>query len=511
MSESLDNFPKKHPSRTKIVATLGPASDSEEMIARLIDAGVDVFRINMAHSTPETAQPVLDRVRTIAKRLRIPIAVMIDLAGPKIRLGDVSGGEYLCHMGENIHFVRGTTGDRPGYFTTTYESLINDLKVNDFVLLADGTVRLRVISKEEDDVLCTVVQGGWIRSHQGVNLPGVALSIPTLQETDEINARWGTRAGVDFIGLSFVRSPEDVKQLRTIIAAEVAANIDKCGGWSPHIIAKIEKPEVLSCLSEVIEVSDGVMVARGDLGVELPIAQLAVIQKEILRRCREKAKPAIVATQMLESMTVELFPTRAEVTDVANAILDGADACMLSGETAIGSHPVEAVNMMDDIAGTIEDKMRHAVQRGSGREDLIYTETSSSSTSAATKIDEPVRISLAVCKAAGDLADMIGAKAILITTKSGRTALNLSKLRNFVMTVGTSDSEEVLRRMCLYWGVIPVGCARQDVGEMARNLARRATDAGELIDGDRIVIVAGLGAQADGRNMIFIQTLKRPY
>ncbi|MBQ6620953.1 MAG: pyruvate kinase [Thermoguttaceae bacterium] len=508
MSEELDRFPKKHPSRTKIVATLGPASDSEEMIARLIDAGVDVFRINMAHSSPETAQPVLDRVRTVSKRLGQPIGVLIDLAGPKMRLGNIAGNEYLCHAGEDVRFIRGASSDRPRYFTTTYEPLIDDLKVDDNVLLADGTVRLRVTRKEKDEVVCSVLQGGRVRSHQGLNLPGVSLSIPTLQEADQINARWGTRAGVDFIGLSFVRSPEDVEQLRTIIAAEAAMNLEATGGWSPNIIAKIEKPEALSCLGEVIEVSDGIMVARGDLGVEIPIARMPVIQKEILRRCREQAKPAIVATQMLESMTDELLPTRAEATDVANAILDGADACMLSAETAVGSHPVEAVAMMHEIAETIENQMRYAVQRGTGEipfaEDIFREGTPSCS----IETTDSVRTSQAVCQAAGALAETVGAKAIFIATKSGRTALNLSKMRNFVMTVGTSDSEEVLRRMSLYWGVIPIGGVPQDVGAMVLNLVPRAVSAGELIEGDRIVVVAGLGAQADGRNAIYLHTVR---
>ncbi|MBR2585981.1 MAG: hypothetical protein IKE64_11205, partial [Thermoguttaceae bacterium] len=298
------------------------------------------------------------------------------------------------------------------------------------------------------------------------------------------------------------------EQLRTIIAAEAAMNLEATGGWSPNIIAKIEKPEVLSCLSEVIEVSDGIMVARGDLGVEIPIARIPVIQKEILRRCREQAKPAIVATQMLESMTEELLPTRAEATDVANAILDGADACMLSAETAVGSHPVEAVAMMHEIAETIENQMRYAVQRGTGEipfaEDIFREGTPSCS----IETTDSVRTSQAVCRAAGALADTVGAKAIFIATKSGRTALNLSKMRNFVMTVGTSDCEEVLRRMSLYWGVIPIGGVPQDVGAMVLNLVPRAVTAGELIEGDRIVVVAGLGAQADGRNAIYLHTVR---
>ena len=506
-------FPAVQPTRTKIVATLGPASDSPEMIRRLIFAGVDVFRINMAHGDPKSAQPMLDRVRAAAAEIGQPIAVLADLAGPKMRLGELPGGEYNCETGKTIRFVRGKSTDEPDSFTTTYAPLIDDLKPGDRVLLADGTITLSVIEKTDDAALCRVVQGGKVRSRQGVNLPGVDLSVKTLQPADIENAKWAVGAGVDFLGLSFVRSASDIDELRGILE-ETAEPLVGAEIWSelsegekrtryPNIIAKIEKPETLLCLDAVISAADGVMVARGDLGVEANIAKIAVIQKEIIAVCRRLTKPVIVATQMLESMTNEIMPTRAEATDVANAILDGADACMLSGESAIGKYPVEAVEMMHRIASETELLLEERL----GSEKYLDT-TLVENVMTDEELPESVKISVAVCDAAGELADVIGAAMIFVATKTGRTALNLSKMRNFVMTVGTSESEAVLRRLSLYWGVIPIGGIPIEPRQMIPALVEEARSAGYLSAGDSIVLTAGIGTASDDRNAIYVHTVE---
>lgn len=512
-SNAETRFPAHRPTRTKIVATVGPASESAEMLEKLVAAGVDVFRINMAHSTPATAQPLVDRIRAVAARIGQPLAILADLAGPKMRLGELAGGEYDCATDSTVTFVRGTEPQKPGFFTTTYEPLIDDLKVGDRVLLADGTVTLEVVSKTADSAVCRVVQGGKVRSRQGVNLPGVELSVKTLQPVDIENARWAAGVQIDFLGLSFVRSADDIDELRDILSDE-AINLVGQARWDalsegerrtlyPNIIAKIEKPETLDCLDEVVEAADGVMVARGDLGVEANIARIAVIQKRIIRTCRRLVKPVIVATQMLESMTGELMPTRAEATDVANAILDGADACMLSGESAVGKYPVQAVEMMHAIAEETESLLR---ERRTD-EDALDTEIIERALND-EELPESVKISVAVCDAAGQLADTIDASMIFVATRTGRTALNLSKMRNFVMTVGTSGSDAVLRRMCLYWGVIPIGGVPTAPVEMLPNLVGRAKEAGYLDSGESVVLTAGIGTASDDRNAIYVHIVE---
>ncbi|MDO5552723.1 MAG: pyruvate kinase [Planctomycetia bacterium] len=508
------HFPQVKPSRTKIVATVGPASDSPDMLRSLVKAGVDVFRLNFAHDGPEGCQGRLDAIRQTSEELRQPIAVLADLAGPKMRLGVLPEKERFLHTGDVIRFVPGEKTDLPDALTTTYAPLIEDLRPGDRVLLADGTVALEVTRVDAEGAWCNVVQGGRIRSRQGVNLPGVRLSVATLQPNDRTNAIWATEVGLDFLGLSFVRTVEDIRELRALLAhtAEMKVGADVWSRLSegerrthyPGIIAKIEKPETLDCLAEIIEESDGVMVARGDLGVEVDIARIAVVQKEIIDVARRANKPVIVATQMLESMTEELLPTRAEATDVANAILDGADACMLSGETAVGKHPVEAVEMMNRIARETEKILRlRTPVNPQPYEQAAVTNMARKS------VPEDVRVSLAVCDVAGQLADTIAASLIFVATKTGRTALNLSKMRNFVMTVGTSTNEAVLRRLCLYWGVIPIGGVPEEPRAMVETIVRLGKDAKFLKANDRVVLVTGIGAPNAVRNALYVHTIEQ--
>jgi pyruvate kinase len=485
-------------SKTKIVATIGPACESLDRLIALIVAGVDVFRLNMAHGTREEQEVRLAAVRHAMDETGQFVAVLADLAGPKIRLGELTGGQMNCNAGASVRFVRGTDAKNPQDLTTTYESLVDELSAGDRVMLADGTVSLIVEQRGPDFAQCRVVQPGLIRSRQGVNLPGVKLSVPALGPADRENAVWAAHNGIDFIGLSFVRSADDVRQLKSLLASPHPSPLPKGEGtllvpfFSPQVIAKIEKPEALDHLDEIIAAADGVMVARGDLGVETDIAQVALVQKHIVAACNRQHKPVIIATQMLDSMQHSSLPTRAEVTDVANAILDGADACMLSGETAIGEYPQESVEMMHRIALATEPMLircQPAAEEGA-------------KTSAANPITQ------AIVDAAGRIADQVAAKLIVVASSSGATALALSKKRNFVPILGVSDSQATLRRMCLYWGVFPLAGA--PVGkskELLEYVTQLGRQYGFLNAGDRIVLIIGTGLTASAHNAIVVHQL----
>lgn len=484
-------FPTCRISHTRIVATIGPASESEEMLAELIRAGVDVFRLNMAHAKIPESQEKLNRIRRVSEKLGLTVAILADLAGPKIRLGEIPGGCYECRSDQEVTFVRGTTTTAPDTFTTTYAPLIDDLVIGSRVMLADGTVVLEVVSVNSDSATCRIVQGGVVRSRQGVNIPGTKLSIRTLQEADKKNAEWATQVGVDFLGLSFVRSPDDIHELRGILQSTATESGMQ---FIPHIIAKIEKPEALERLDEIIEASDGVMVARGDLGVETDIARIAVVQKRIIAKCREHRRPVIVATQMLESMTTESLPTRAEATDVANAILDGTDAVMLSGETAVGKQPVQVVEMMHRIAIETEKLMHQRIHDG----------CQSSMTKLPKDTEGHLSVSDALCETAGRLADEIGAVMVMVSSRSGRTILSMANQRRFAMTIGLSPFIEVLRRSCLYWGVIPVPEASGVPSELLQRFVEAGCDAGYLKPKDRIVLLGGFRKEESTQRHIYI-------
>ena len=468
-------------SKTKIVATVGPACASPEKLEALILAGVDVFRLNMAHATPSGCEQLLLAIRTISRRLEEPVAVLADLGGPKIRLGELAGGELLCSAGQSVRFIRGVESKSPADLTTTYERLIDELAVGDRIMLADGTVSLTVENRDDEAAVCRVVQPGKIRSRQGVNLPGVKLSVAALTPADRENAVWAAHAGVDFLGLSFVRQADDLRGLKKIL--------DEEGGTS-QVIAKIEKPEAMENLPAIIAAADGIMVARGDLGVEIDIAQVAFAQKQIVAECQRQRKPVIVATQMLDSMQHNRLPTRAEVTDVANAILDGADACMLSGETAVGEYPVEAVEMLHRIAMATES---YGVPQ-------FRAERADAAGHAINPITE------AVVAAAGEIAECLGAKLVLVASRSGATALTLSKHRNRVPTLGISDSEATLRRMSLYWGVFPLcGVPMDNQKGVLDYVVARGKAGGYLKTGDRLVLVGAAGLAASAHNQIVVQ------
>lgn len=459
------NVAKARPARTKIVATVGPASRGREMLVQLVQAGADVFRLNMAHGTRAEHDETLDAIRAVSDQLNLPIGVLADLAGPKIRLGELPGGALDCVADSRLTFVRGDVAGA-GELATTYPKLIDELQVGDRVMLADATVELVVEATAADAVECRVVQPGLVRNRQGVNLPGARLSVTALGDADRDNARWAASRQIDFVGLSFVRRAEEIHELKALLRQQQS---------TAHVIAKIEKPEALQRLDEIVEAADGVMVARGDLGVEIDIAEVPLAQKQIVAECIKRQRPVIIATQMLASMEHSRHPTRAEVTDVANAVLDGADACMLSGETAIGNYPREAVALMNRIAIATERRFR---------------------SSSETHREEPLagvhRITEAVVYGAARIARQLDARLLVVATRSGATALAVSRQRLFTPVLALSDDDATLRRMCLYSGLTPVrGAPIDDWTALKKWVADWGAAHGELQTGDFVLTVAG--------------------
>ncbi len=475
--------PMHRPSNTKIVATVGPASDTQEMLASLIQAGVDVFRVNTAHGDQPQWEERIEQIRAAAAQVGQLVAILVDLAGPKIRLGELPGGQARLGVGQQVRFVRGEESHSDQALVANYDRLIDELAAGDRVMLADGTVTLVVEDVEPDYAACRVVQPGLIRSRQGINLPGAQLSIPTLGEDDRAHAAWAADHGADFLGLSFVRRAQEIHQLRSLLESHES---------KAQIVAKIEKPEALANFDEIAQAADAVMVARGDLGVETDIAEIAVAQKRIIDVCNRLRKPVIIATQMLDSMQHSKLPTRAEVTDVANAIFDGADACMLSGETAIGAYPCDAVEMMHRIALATEPVYRQHPPLPRPQFD----------TENANQITE------ATVYHAGRLAEEVEAKMVVVATASGHTALALSKNRSFVPTIGVSDCEASLRRMCLYWGVVPLPDAPATKrAELLDFVVQRGRERGYLTPGDRVVLITGTGLVSSAHNMVVVHEL----
>jgi len=421
--------------KTRIIATVGPASESVETLRELVISGVDIFRLNFAHGSHAWLSELVRRIRQVSAELDCPVGILGDLSGPKIRLGEIPGGELLCNEGATIRFIRGLQTDVATDLTCTYEPLIDDVKAGDRILLADGTVGLVVIEKDPacQWIQCLVIQAGKIRNRQGVNLPGVALSTPSVTEKDRSDLEWALQHQVDFLGLSFVREADDIRHLHSLIKAHNPKVV-------PLIVAKIEKTEAIADLDNILHVTDAVMVARGDLGVEAEISRVPILQKQIIRRCNELRIPVITATQMLDSMQSNELPTRAEVTDVANAVIDGTDAVMLSGETAIGAHPIMCVRMMDRIAFEAEP--------------LVVAAGVSTLRDDESRRARP--ITEAVTRGTIAAAEYLQADLIVVATVTGRTALALSRLRGRVPILAFTDREDVARRMCLYWGVTSI-------------------------------------------------------
>lgn len=416
--------------KTKIVATIGPSSNSPARLRELIKAGADVFRLNMSHGTLEEHLQTIASIRAAGEEIGREAAILQDLCGPKVRVGAMEGGAVELQTGQEVIVTTESVTGTAKMFSTQYDKLAQDVRPSDRILLDDGAIALEVTRIAGNKIYCLIRNGGLLKDHKGMNLPGIKLSTPSVTRKDMSDLRAGLQAGVDFAALSFVRHPNDLKGVRQAIQA---------AGKTTQIIAKIEKPEALEHLDAIIQAADGLMVARGDLGVEMNIADVPMIQKKIIQRSNERDKYVITATQMLESMTHNPSPTRAEVSDVANAIIDGTDAVMLSGETAAGEFPVEAVRMMNEIARQTEGYLdlnrpnwnwlrinpRHPVQDAIGH--------------AASKIVDDLKISIVVA-----------------FTATGGTALFLSKSRPWAPIIAFTKTADAYRRMRLFWGVEPV-------------------------------------------------------
>ena len=456
--------------KTRIIATMGPACESIDVIRQLVIEGVDIFRLNFAHGQHEWLSEILQRIRQVSQELLIPVGVLADLSGPKIRLGQLPGGELNCVEGSTIRFVRGEESNDPHKLTCTYQQLIDDVDLGDRILLADGTVGLLVTGKADDgnSVTCLVAEPGVIRSRQGVNLPGVKLSTPSITEKDKADLKWALDNQLDFIGLSFVRSASDIIQLKQIIQEHAPKVV-------PTVVAKIEKTEAMADLENILGVTDAVMVARGDLGVEAEISRVPILQKEIIRRCNQARVPVITATQMLDSMTQNDLPTRAEVSDVANAVIDGTDAVMLSGETAIGQHPAAVVRMMQKIAHEADPfVVSHKAEKRESHESRR-----------ANPISEAVTLGATI------VADDLNADLIVIPTKTGRTALALSGLRGKVPILAVTHNEALARKLCLFWGVTCVQSklVRESADALLQFVVQWGLENRTLKSGSTIIVV----------------------
>ncbi len=448
--------------RAKIVCTLGPAVESVEKITELIDAGMNMARLNLSHGSHEEHQKRLDLVRSAAKKANKAVAILVDLQGPKIRLGKFSSGPHELSRGDTFTITTDDIAGTKEKVGTTYKGLPGDCKAGDTIMIDDGKVSVQVVQVKGSDVITKVIQPGMVSNNKGINLPGVAVSLPALSEKDIADLRWGLKAGADFIALSFVRNAADIKDVHKIME-EVGIKVP--------VIAKIEKPQAVENLQEIVDAFDGIMVARGDLGVELPIEDVPMVQKRCITMARESAKPVIVATQMLDSMISNSQPTRAEATDCANAVLDGADALMLSGETSVGDFPIDSVKIMARI-----------IER---TEDVALDQIPPLKHSPATKAG-------AITKAATEVGLTVGAKYLVAFTQSGDSARRMSRLRSPIPMLALTPEIGTYNRLALSWGVESLLTSTVNhTDEMVMQVDTILIESKRVKIGDLVLIVAG--------------------
>ncbi|AZH78559.1 MULTISPECIES: pyruvate kinase [Microbacterium] len=448
--------------RAKIVATLGPATSTYETVRALIDAGVDVARLNLSHGDYSVHENNYANVRRAADDAGRAVAILVDLQGPKIRLGKFEGGPYELAKGDIFKITTEDIIGNKEISGTTFKGLPNDVKPGDFLLIDDGKVRVEVVETDGVTVTTRVVVAGAVSNNKGINLPGVAVNVPALSEKDEEDLRWGLRIGADLIALSFVRNAADVTRVHEIMAEE---------GVKVPVIAKVEKPQAVDALEEIVDAFDAIMVARGDLGVELPLEAVPIVQKRAVELARRNAKPVIVATQMLESMINSPVPTRAETSDVANAVLDGADAVMLSGETSVGDYPVVVVETMARI---IESTEEHGLER------ILPLTT------------KPRTQGGAITLAALEVAEFVDAKFLCVFTQSGDSARRLSRLRSRIPMIAFTPEPDIRRRMALTWGI------RSTLVEMVQHTDLMYHQVDDYLlqnglaeEGDKVVVISG--------------------
>jgi pyruvate kinase len=463
--------------KTKVICTLGPASDSEEILRKLMLKGMDVARINFSHGTHEQHKKRVDVFKQTRNDLKLPIPLLLDTKGPEIRTGKFETGEATLKQGESFTLVNDEIMGNQTQCTLTYKELYKDVKKGSRILVNDGLVELEVESIKGRDIRCIVLNGGMIGNNKGINVPGAQIKLPSLTEQDISDIRFGIENEFDFIAASFVRKASDVVEIRKVL--------EKNGGQDIKVIAKIENREGIQNFDEIIKVADGIMVARGDLGVEIPVEEVPIVQKLLIEKCYRKGKPVITATQMLDSMIRNPRPTRAEASDVANAIYDGTSVIMLSGETAAGKYPVESLEMMAKIAEKAECAMDYWKRFSSIQYDMVSSVTNA--------------ISHATCTTALDLK----AAAIITVTQSGHTARMISRFRPACPIIGTTTSPRVQRQLSLSWGVIPYLVKEAaSADEMFDMGVEKALESDLVKNGELVVITAGVPIGVSGTTNI---------
>lgn len=471
--------------RTKIVCTIGPSCNTQEQIINLLLHGMNVARINCSHGSHEVHARSISYIRKAAREHDYSIPVLIDLQGPKIRVGQMKDGGQILKEGSIITITGDDVEGTSDVVPIDYKQLVEEAEIGNVILLDDGLLEFKIIGKNGKDLEAKVIVGGLMKSRKGVNLPNVKISIPALTEKDIEDLAFGLEQDADFIALSFVRTAKEVYDLKKRI---------EDAGSQAKVISKIEKPEAIDNIDEIIEATDGIMVARGDLGIEIATEEVPVIQKMIINKCRELGKPVITATQMLDSMISNPRPTRAESSDVANAVLDGTDAVMLSGETAAGKYPMEAVNVMDRICRKIEERSPQLYNS------LSYVKPG----------EEEKQIIESIASSCIFIADNVGAKVISTITHSGSTARRVAKFRPKVPIFAFTESQKIRRQLNLVWGVRSVRLAELfDTDQSVKLMETYLKDNGQVRPGERVVIATGIPTAKRGHtNMLTISTIK---
>ncbi|MEZ3462888.1 MAG: pyruvate kinase [Lachnospiraceae bacterium] len=465
--------------KTKIICTIGPVSESEEKLKELLLAGMNVARFNFSHGDHAGHQIKLERARRAARELGLPLATMQDTKGPEIRLKDFEGGKVCLETGATFRLTTEEVLGTADRASITYKNLKNDVEIGKSILIDDGLVELTIKAIEDTDIVCEVINGGYISNHKGINVPGAILSMPYISDVDRDDILFGVKMGYDYLAASFVRCADDVLAVRKLIGEH---------GGRMKVISKIENMQGIDNLDEILAVSDGIMVARGDMGVEIPLEEVPVLQKKMIKKALQLGKIVITATQMLDSMIKNPRPTRAETTDVANAIYDGTSAIMLSGESAAGAYPIEAVKTMSRIAERTEEDICYAARLRERSHNWENNE----------------EVTTAICHACCTTAMDLNAKAIITVTMSGFTAGMISKYQPGCTVIGCAVDEMVYRQMALMFGVSPLLIAKEDDAEELFNTAVKASvDAGLIGPGDKVVITAGVPLGVAGNtNMV---------
>ena len=470
--------------KTKIICTMGPATDNIEVLRAMARAGMNVARFNFSHGSHEEHKQRIDRVKAVREEYNLPIALLLDTKGPEIRTGDMQDGKIFLKKGEQIRLTPRACLGTPSKISITYPDLYQDVQAGTSILIDDGLIELRVEQTQEQDILCRVLNDGAVSNHKGINVPDVHLSIPYLSDKDKSDIQFGIEQGVDFIAASFVRTADDVQQLRMLL--------DENGGAHINIIAKIENQQGVENIDGIVSLADGVMIARGDMGVEIPAEDVPPIQKMLIKKVTSAGKQVITATQMLDSMMKNPRPTRAEVTDVANAIYDGTGAIMLSGETAAGLYPVEAVTMMARIAERTENDIDYRKR--------FFVRTRKANPD----------ITDAICHATCTTAYDLNARDIVTVTKSGRSARMVARDRPSCGIIGCTPTKKVWYQLNLAWGVTPVLLSEtDDVFDLFDSALETAKNQGLMQSGDLAVITSGVPIGVSGTtNMIRVQVVK---